>query len=268
MNRRSFLKRTAFGGAGLLLGRGYSSNLKTKHLIFIVNGSGARKKEYYENSSISPNIARLAKEGFVFEEDHCDTAASHRTCFEELIQRFPDYVHKAYGDEPTKYWHIKDGSLTPRIMKEFSPRILIFHETRHDAGHGGGGHPRAKTGYEEYLDMVKETDETVGRIADWVRTDPYFSKNTAIVIRAEFGRDDEVNVYGELHHSHGYYYTHRVASIYWGPDFNSGVDRTTVVNRRDIAPTLTRLFNVDLPYSRGRILPGLFRPEADVSASM
>ena len=251
MNRRSFLKRTAFGGAGLLLGRGHLSDLKTKHLILVVNGGGARKKEYYEDSSISPNIRRLAREGFVFEEDHCDTVASHRTCFEELIQRFPDYVQKAYGDEAAKYWYVKDGSLT-RIMEEFRPRILIFHETRHDTGHGG---------YEEYLDIVKETDESVGRIADWVRSDPYFSKNTAIVIRPEFGRDDEVNVYGELHHSYGYYYTHRVASIYWGPDFNNGVDRKTIVNRWDMAPTLSRLFNVTLPYSRGQIVPGLFKPE-------
>src|SRR5262249_20809108 len=89
----------------------------------------------------------------------------------------------------------------------------------------------------------------------------YFGKTTAVVIRPEFGRDDEVNQYGELHHSEGYYYTHRVASIYWGPDFNRGVDRSTIVNRQDIAPTLTALFNVRATFARGRIVPGLFKPE-------
>ena len=63
---------------------------------------------------------------------------------------------------------------------------------------------------------------------------------------------------GELHHSEGFYYTHRVASIYWGPDFNVGVDGDTVVNACDLAPTLTALFGVEATYAEGRVVPGLF----------
>lgn len=223
-----------------------SSRFQTQHVIFIVK-SGARKKDYYENPSIAPNIGQLAAEGFVFEEDHCDTVTSHRSCFAELIQGLPDCLY------------ISDGSRVPAIMQEFNPRILIVRETRHDVGHGAGGYPKSIPGCEEYLSVLKETDRKVGAIAHWVRDDPYFSANTAIVIRPEFGRDDEINAFGELHHSPGFYYTHRVASIFWGPDFNKGVDRKTVVNRRDMAPTLARLLNFDLTHSRGRVAPGLFR---------
>ena len=54
MNRRSFLKNTSLAGAGMALGSGVaeagmpqtsSADLKTKHLIFIVNGNGARRQE-------------------------------------------------------------------------------------------------------------------------------------------------------------------------------------------------------------------------------
>ena len=85
----------------------------------------------------------------------------------------------------------------------------------------------------------------------------YFSSNTAIVLRPEFGRDDEVNRSGQLHHSEGFYYTHRVASIFWGPDFNKGVDRTTVISRSDMAPTIAGVFRAKAVYAQGRIIRGL-----------
>ena len=96
-------------------------------------------------------------------------------------------------------------------------------------------------------------------IFDWIRNHPYFGRKTAIVIRPEFGRDDEVNSSGQLHHSDGFYYTHRVASIFWGPDFNRGVDRTTVINRLDMAPTIARLFGVEALYAQGQPVPGLLK---------
>ena len=143
--RRSFLNSVAAGTTALYFSRPRS----TQHVIFIVNGGGARKKDYYENADLSPNI-------------------------------------------------------------------------------------------------------------DWVKNHPCFSRHTAIVIRPEFGRDDEVNAHGDLHHSQGFYYTHRVASIFWGPGFNRGVDKKTVISCLDMAPTLARIFNVDASYAQGRVVPGLF----------
>lgn len=376
MDRRTFLKSTALAGAGALLAPRVAEaaqsplNLKTKHLIFIVNGNGARKKEYYEDAEISSNIHRLAKEGFVFEEEHCNQASSHGTCFTELLTgnesqvsvplypTLPHYLRKVYGDETTKYWYVNPTSyfrqwrfdikyfaahaeygentrpisftvqhmffegnkkspteivaeqfpdmglnerekkhladfiggilarkeynpslkrpfiprspfveegqalhLIPKIMQEFKPRVLIFQQVGHDTGHGAGGYLRYETGHDEYVSVARSTDESAGNIINFVKNDPYFSKNTTIVIQPEFGRDDEINVYGEIHHSQGYYYAQRVAGIFWGPDFNQGADRTTVVNRLDICPTLTKLFNVDAKYANGQVLPGVFKPE-------
>jgi hypothetical protein len=237
MNRRSFLKGTTAGMAGGLF-LSQPSHLQTRHVILVVN-SGARKKDYYENPS-APNIGQLAAEGFVFEEDHCDSVTFHRASLGEMIQGLPGCVFT------------NDGSRISEIIAQSRPRILVYRDSRHDAGHDAGG-------YEEYLAAVKENDESVGRIAKWVKNDPYFGRNTAIVVRPEFGRDDVMNVFGELHHSPGFYYTHRVASIFWGPDFNKGVDRRTVINRRDMAPTLAKLLSVDLENPAGRVVPGLFK---------
>jgi hypothetical protein len=250
MERRDFFKRATFAGAGLFLP---FSPARTRHLILIVP-SGARKSDYYEQRFLSPNIYGLAREGFVFEEDHCERVASHDAAFTELLQ---GREFKAGASRfPTILDYIGNGVQTdsirklPQIMQQYTPRVVICRERTHDAGHDG---------YEKYLSAVASTDRSVGTILDWLSSHPYFSGNTAIVIRPDFGRDDLVNEYGQLHHSYGFYSTHRVASIFWGPDFNRGVDRETVIRALDMAPTLTKLFGVDATHAQGRILPGLFR---------
>ncbi len=149
-------------------------------------------------------------------------------------------------------------TLIPKIMQEFKPRMLLWQQVGHDAGHGNGGFLRQETGYFEYKHVAETTDEQVGQIFDWVKNDPYFSQNTTIVLRPEFGRDDEVNMYGEVHHSEGYYYAHRSASIFWGPDIKAGKS-DLLVNRHDISKTLVAMFNVDAAYSIGQIRSRMFR---------
>ena len=211
MNRRSFLRAAALG----ITCTYKPPHPLTKHLIFIVNGA-ARKKDYYENEAIAQNIRRIATEGFVFEEDHCEQISSHDAAFAELLG-----VNVNYRLVPSL-------RVVPQVMEQCKPRLLVWRDVAHDVGHDD---------YEAYLRVVRRTDAAVGEVFDWVRRHPYFSANTAIVIRPEFGRDDEVNRHGQLHHSRGFYYTHRVASIFWGPDFKRGVDRTTAAGRRDLLPS-------------------------------
>src|SRR5262245_59322735 len=82
MNRRLFLKRTLLGAGAWQLPIAPSS----KHVILVVIGGGARKKDYLENDFLAPHIRRVAREGFVFEEDHCERVASHETALAELLQ--------------------------------------------------------------------------------------------------------------------------------------------------------------------------------------
>ena len=72
------------------------------------------------------------------------------------------------------------------------------------------------------------------------------------MIRPEFGRDDEVNMYGAVNHSTGYYQCHRSASIFWGPDFKHGTSKL-LVDRKDMVPTLTGMFGVKAPYAIGQM---------------
>jgi len=357
MNRREFVKNAGFAAVGAIAMPRIAPatyDFRTKHMIWIVNGNGSRKKDWYERPDLSPNYARLVKDGFVYTESHNDTVANHNESWSELITgnptrsatpQFPTplhYVRNAYGDEATNYWFVNgvdsyrrwrssagrlpaspvalaadnvlranlkqtpsgimkeefagmelnrgerklledfvDGvvkarlwefnlkhqpiarhpfigdslglALIPLILKEFKPRMLIYHQVGHDAGHGDDGN-----GYAEYEKVCRTTDEQLGRIIDFVQNDPYFSTNTAIVIRPEFGRDDEISKDGKIHHSDGYMQTMRSAEIWYGPDFKAGISNR-VTNRRDVVPSIARLFNVETPYATGMVHSEMFR---------
>jgi hypothetical protein len=252
MNRRSFLQHSLCAPASVLLAP--LQTVRTHHVIVIGSSGGFRKRDYYEGDTLCPNIYRLSREAFVFEEDHCERVASHDGAFSELIRG------REFDSSATTYPTVLDYvghsiqidtiHQIPQVMQSFRPRVVLCRETAHDVGHES---------YEKYLEAVTATDAAVGRLFDWVKAHPYFSSNTAIVIRPEFGRDDEVNEHGQLHHSYGFYSTHRVASIFWGPDFNRGVDRKTVVHAVDLTPTLAKIFGFDATYGQGAVLPGLFR---------
>ena len=344
-----------------------TNNFKTKHVVLILNGNGARKREYYEREDVSPNMRRLAADGTVCVEDHNNTVSNHGYMFTELLSgidfsvaapRWPTmahYLRKRYQDEATKYWYIQGISyyrqwrfhskyycthpeystetfplsltmqniffeenkkpasqiareqfpdmgvtekefkqleefidahlkakdynpalkrpfiprepfyqeaqalhMIPKLLQTFKPRLVIFQQIGHDTGHGNGGFLLQDTGYQEYVKTAISTDEVTGHILDFVKNDPYFSQNTAIIVRPETGRDDEVNLYGEIHHSEGYYYTHRAASIFWGPDFRKGHVVKDVVNRLDMCKTVVKMLGGEAQYAKGSVRPMIF----------
>src|SRR5437763_12728846 len=133
MNRRAFLSHLPMYSAGFCLPA--LGGWRTKHLIFIVNGA-ARKKDYYENPSIARNVRRLAGEGFVFEEDHCEQVASHEAAFAAVVGGL---IHPMI--------HSLDS--IPSVMERRRPRVLVCREMGHDVGHRS---------FEAYLSAVKATD--------------------------------------------------------------------------------------------------------------
>src|ERR1043166_6305141 len=91
MNRRLFIG-SCLGGAASHLPISSYRTPRTKRLVLIIN-SGARKKEYYEAKTLSPNIAQLASQGLVFEEDHCANVASHEAAFVALTHQIPPFSY-------------------------------------------------------------------------------------------------------------------------------------------------------------------------------
>ncbi len=131
--------------------------------------------------------------------------------------------------------------LAKYILKEFKPKLITLQILGLDDAHADAGFWDHDTDYEQYLRHIAATDELFGALYDFVRQDPYLRDTTSILLRPECGRDDEVNIYGQLHHSQGNYYAHNVWTLGVGPDFKKGALFKEKVMRRDLCPTVAYL---------------------------
>jgi len=161
---------------------------------------------------------------------------------------------------------IGDGQcfeLAKSILKEFKPRLITIQMLALDDAHADGGFWDYDTDFEQYLQHVAATDELIGNLWSFIQKDPYLRETTSLVLRPECGRDDEVNVFGQLHHSQGNYYAHHVWTLGVGPDFKKGALFAEKVNRRDMCPTLVYLLTgVDAArFATGSVRTQMFKDE-------
>lgn len=135
MNRRRFVALGAAAGAGALLPpRGSaavaqgamslpaSPGFATRHLVVVILGGGARKRDVLSGSSRAPRQRAMAAEGTLFTEDYGETSSLHGYMTSELLtgrdapaQRplFPtwsEYVRKKTGAPASDFWMLQGVS--------------------------------------------------------------------------------------------------------------------------------------------------------------
>lgn len=362
-------------GAGIPVGTMVlpeNPGFETKHLVVIIYGNGARKKEVLDNPELAPCQNALAREGTLFTEDYGETTSQHGYMVSEMLQgvnapgsqrpRYPtwnEYVrrktganatdffllqgvsyyrawafdvkhysqHPSYGirygatsltmnkifraqrdktpreivdlnvepglgastrerkaleeliddvsarsahlprstrqpliERPVQYGDAQVLTLAPQILKAFKPKIITLQICGLDTAHADFGHGNDRTGYAEYARHVKTTDELIGNLWREIQRDPGLRGRTALILRPECGRDDEINPYGQLGHTIGNYHAHFVWTLAVGPDFRKGAVVTEQVSRRDLAPTITYLMGGgSAEHASGRVRTQMFR---------
>ncbi len=135
MNRRDFFKRAGALGACTLLrprsgewipGRATTfpegPGFRTKHLVTILLGNGARRIDVIDNPAQCPFQSKMAGEGTLFVEDYGETVNLHGYMYSELLtgrdapsQRplFPtwnEYVRKKTGARASDFWMLQGAS--------------------------------------------------------------------------------------------------------------------------------------------------------------
>ena len=131
--------------------------------------------------------------------------------------------------------------IAKHLLRDFHPKLITIQMLALDDAHADAGFWDYDTDYEQYRRHIAATDELIGNLHDFIESDPYLRDTTSILLRPECGRDDEVNVYGQLHHSQGNYYAHNVWTLGVGPDFRRGAVFPEQVMRRDLCPTVVYL---------------------------
>jgi hypothetical protein len=221
-------------------------------------------KVFYDGNTIDPRI---------LVDQTIEQGLGHTAKERQQMAEFFDYMlrDKKYLLPSTKTpvidrtLQIHDATtfvVAKELLQAFKPRVITIQMLGLDDAHADHGFWNYDTDYEEYLQHISATDEMVGNLWDYIQQDPYFSKNTALIVRPECGRDDEVNIYGQLHHSPGNYYAHYVWMLAAGPDFKQNQLVTETVNRRDICPTITyAVSGGKAPWSTGSVRTMMFKDE-------
>lgn len=153
--------------------------------------------------------------------------------------------------------------IAKRLLADFRPKLITIQMLALDDAHADAGFWDYDTDYEQYRQHLAATDELLGNLHDFIRADPALRDTTSILLRPECGRDDEVNAYGQLHHSQGNYYAHNVWTLGVGPDFRRGARFGEQVGRRDLCPTVAYLLTGrDLAgFATGSVRTQMFRDE-------
>ena len=109
MNRRHFLKAGVAAGAGAVASPGWagafemypsgfdqgsmwlpaSPDFKTRHVVLVILGNGARRKDVLHDPTMAPALRRLMAEGTVFSDDYGETATLHGPMVSELLTGHP-----------------------------------------------------------------------------------------------------------------------------------------------------------------------------------
>lgn len=112
--------------AGVPMGRMVlppSPSFETRHLVVIVYGNGARKKDVVDNPDLTPFQNQMAREATVFVKDYGETANLHGHMISEILQgvsasgshrpQFPtwnEYVRKKTGAKATDFFVLQGVS--------------------------------------------------------------------------------------------------------------------------------------------------------------
>ena len=144
-------------------------------------------------------------------------------------------------DRETTFGDGQCFELTRHILEAFKPKLITLQILALDDAHADSDDWENDTDFEQYLQHLAATDELIGNLWNFVQSDPYFKDTTSLLLRPECGRDDEVDIYGQLHHSHGNYGSHNVWTLGVGPDFKNGAVFNERVMRRDLCPTIAYL---------------------------
>lgn len=138
------------------------------------------------------------------------------------------------------------------ILERDKPNLVLINFRQPDSwGHAGN--------YQKYLETMKNTDEYIYRIFQYIQTNPHYKDKTTIFVTNDHGRHLDGRKDGFVSHGDNCEGCRRINCFAYGPDFKKGV--ITGVSREliDIPVTIGELMGFKMEKSKGQVMTELFK---------
>lgn len=110
-----------------------------------------------------------------------------------------------------------------------------------------------------YLDGIRNTDQYVSSIWNFIQKDPYYAGITALFVTNDHGRHSDTTLDGFVSHGDSCSGCRKIELFAIGPDFKAGTTVNTAWNQTDLMVTAGALLGIKTPYAQGKTINELLK---------
>lgn len=134
-----------------------------------------------------------------------------------------------------------------RIMDTCSPDVMFISFMEPDiSGHTGI--------WNDYLTAITRTDTLIGKLFDYINSDPDYAGKTNMIIANDHGRHSDGTNEGFRNHGCSCEGCSHIMLVAYGPDFRKGITSHIGYQQTDITATAAHLLGFRMSGSEGKVI--------------
>ncbi len=140
-----------------------------------------------------------------------------------------------------------------QILFQKHPRLVLINLLEVDVN----GHAK---NWEGYLNGIRKTDAYASRLWSLIQNDSIYKDKTTLFITNDHGRHLDNKKSGFAEHGDGCEGYRHISLLALGPDFEKGKIVQEKYEMIDIAPTIAKMLNFEMPTAKGKPIYDLLKP--------
>ena len=110
-----------------------------------------------------------------------------------------------------------------------------------------------------YLKGIRDTDEYVYQLWNYIQSDPQYKDNTTLIITNDHGRHLDGVSFGFPEHGDGCEGCRHISLLGLGPDFKTNETISKAYNQVDLAATVAYILGIEMPSGSGTKITEMFQ---------
>ncbi|MBN2164709.1 MAG: sulfatase-like hydrolase/transferase [Marinilabiliaceae bacterium] len=140
------------------------------------------------------------------------------------------------------------------VLTDYEPEMVLINLMEPDIyGHQGN--------WDNYINAIKRADSLTHKLWTFINTNASYKNSTTLFITNDHGRHLDSIANGFIGHGDNCEGCKHIQLFVFGPKIKKGVIIDSLRSLIDIAPTITHIFNFDIPYLKGKNMQEIFITE-------